>query len=34
LDAAYVAALGVISSSVFVLTPLRHSTVHVNDVVE
>jgi hypothetical protein len=33
LDAACVAALGEISISVFVLTPLRHSTGHVNDIV-
>jgi hypothetical protein len=34
LDAACVAALGEISASVYVLTPLRRSTGHVNDVVE
>jgi hypothetical protein len=34
LDAARVAALGKISANVFVLTPLRRSTGHVNDVVE
>jgi hypothetical protein len=34
LDAASVATLGEISTSVFVLTPLRRSDGHVNDVVE
>jgi hypothetical protein len=34
LDAACIAALGEISANIFVLTPLRRSTGHVNDVVE
>jgi hypothetical protein len=34
LDTACVAALGENSANIFVLTPLRRSTGHVNDVVE